>query len=171
MRESELVARRVVLWSFVAAGLGVAFAYLGVGFRPADVAAIFSGKLAFLGLVLAAGTLQYGVWRQSVKWADVDLRAFVGAMVRHNRVALSNYVFINLAVLLSCVLDALAMLTPVDVPGWRHVSTALLAVAAVPFAEILVRHVGALGLEFDAVRRELAAALRRGRLDDRAPTR
>lgn len=166
MRESELVARRVVLWAVVAVGVSIGFGYFGVGFRSQDTLTIFSAKLAFLGLVVVAGTFQYGAWRQSSGTAAQD---FVD-LLRYNRIALGNYVFVGLALLVSCGLDALGLLAA-DVAGWRHVSTALLAVTAVPFGETLVRYLGAMGLEFDAARRELAVALRRARLDDRAPTR
>ncbi len=166
MRESELVARRVVMWFVVAVGVSLAFGFLGVGFRPEDTLAIFSAKLAFLGLVVVAGTFQYGAWRRN---AGGDTREFVD-LLRHSRIALGNYVFVGLALLLSCGLDALGLLVA-DVAGWRHVSTALLAVSAAPFGEALVRNLGAVGLEFDAARRELGVALRQARLDDRAPTR
>lgn len=167
MRESELVARRVVLWTVVAVAVSIGFGYLGVGFRSQDTLTIFSAKLAFLGLVVVAGTFQYGAWRQSTGAAAAQ--DFVD-LLRYNRIALGNYVFVGLALLVSCGLDALSLLAA-DVAGWRHVSTALLAVTAVPFGETLVRYLGAMGLEFDAARRELAVALRRPRLDDRAPTR
>jgi hypothetical protein len=166
MRESELVARRVVLWAVAGVGVSLSFGYLGVGFRSQDTLAIFSAKLALLGLVVAAGTFQYGAGRRSTGGSTKD---FVD-LLRYNRIALGNYVFIGLALLLSCGLDGLGLLAT-DVAGWRHVSTALLAVTAAPFGETLVRYLGAMGLEFDAARREFAAALRRARLDDRAPTR
>ncbi len=117
MRESERVARRVILWSLVAAGLGAGFGYLRIGFAPKDVVEIFGATLAFLGLVVAAATVQYGVWRQSARSTYDDLKDVVGAVARHNRIALSNYVFIGLALLVSCVLDALVLLAPDDVVG------------------------------------------------------
>jgi len=160
MRESELVARRVVLWSLGAVGLCLGFAYLHIGFGPEQTAGLLGGKLAFLGLVVAAGAVEHAALRRSaaaVAWP-------VAGVLRYHRAVLGNYVFIGLALLISCGLDALALLATVDIAGWRHVSAGLLAVTAAPFGEALVRQVEGVGGALDAARRQAALA-RRGRLD------
>jgi len=181
--ERELLARRIVLWVAVAALVVLAFAALRLGFEKPQTGHIFGGKLAFLGLVLAAAAVQYGAWRQLVAWTadqareanvnrlmghreeweayrDAVIAELLDRVLPHNRVVLANALFVGLALLVSCALDLLVMLSARDVPGWRHASAALLAVAIPALLDTWIRQLSALAAEFGGTRVGFAARRR-----------